>query len=381
MALGKRKAGAAPESERKDKAPPRRKRRLKRNRHSSDDESCSGDEVNSEHIIESRLRTRGKLSRKDFFLLKLKRKRQGLSPPKSEEESESDEESETESERDSLFDGSDSDDSSKFIVEDDGSAVATLPQQFSMDAHENASLQFKKIFQFMVHIAVRPPCEREKFTQKMLNTEEYFSVPLNATRRRMSAVTESMVKSSRWQPSFTDILEKYPELDIRVLPAKAVTNICDVCRIKGRNGCKAGTLSGFPYSRMGYEEVDESEDEHKRSKKRKEKKQYNLGRFCADRVQVYHEITHWEYELFKCILREVDQLHEVAQASKIADDRDIFVPIKYPDGMEPPKNLHDADAINDWLVKRHVVEMEWEKIKKLTHRAQNLENTTKKGHD
>lgn len=95
-------------------------------------------------------------------------------------------------------------------------------------------------------------------------------------------------------------------------------------------------------------------------------------------------------------MREVDQLHEGAQASKIADDRDIFVPVKYPTGLEPPKNLQDAvsalpgftnelyllslqDAINDWLVKRHVVEMEWEKIKKLIHRAQNLEN--KKGHD
>lgn len=77
------------------------------------------------------------------------------SPPSTD--SESDDESESESERDSLFDGdssTESNNSADFIVEDDGSAPAALPKEFSMDSHEDLSFQFKKIFQFMVSLSL-----------------------------------------------------------------------------------------------------------------------------------------------------------------------------------------------------------------------------------
>lgn len=73
------------------------------------------------------------------------------------------------SDLDSLFDeettGSSSSD---FIVEDEGVAPAVLPPQFSMEARQDLAHQFKKIFQFFVHIAVRPAKERHDYMLKQM---------------------------------------------------------------------------------------------------------------------------------------------------------------------------------------------------------------------
>lgn len=83
-----------------------------------------------------------------------------------------------------------------------------------------------------------------------------------------------------------------------------------------------------------------------------------LGRFCSERIRVFHQISHWEvcilpyesflpfiiriqYDLFKCILAEVDQLYEVKQSSGIVNLSDVFIPVKYADGKRP-EDLHDA---------------------------------------
>ncbi|KAJ7449839.1 hypothetical protein FB451DRAFT_1102149 [Mycena latifolia] len=355
----KRKPTKLAQSDSKDDAPPPRKRKTKTVRRSSREEIFSGDEVEPEHIIPSRLRTRSKVSRRDFILLKLKRKRQGLSPPKSSEsESESSDESGSTSERDSLFDGSssDSDRSSQFIVDDDGGVVAQLPMEFSMEAHEDLSHQFKKIFQFMVHIAIRPPAEREQFMRHLLDTEEYFSVPLKVARRKISSLRGFLVASSRWEPDFIALLERYPEFELKDLVN--VTPACDACRISARRGCKEGKLFGYPYNPMGF-----MEPKHRKPKILT----LNLGRFCAERTEVFHQFTHWEFKLFSSISQEVDQLHEVAQAAGYVNDRDKFVPVKRVHDMQ------DADGITDWFVKRNLVDLEWAKIELMMERAQKLE--------
>lgn len=79
------------------------------------------------------------------------------------------------SDHDSLFDGNsdDSSDSFDFIVEDDGSAVASLPMEFSMDTHQDLVHQFKKIFQFFVHIAVRTPGERHNLMEHQMKGNNF----------------------------------------------------------------------------------------------------------------------------------------------------------------------------------------------------------------
>ena len=63
----------------------------------------------------------------------------------------------------------DSGNSSDFIVEDDN--VVDLPPQFSMETHQDLSHQFKKIFQFFVHVAVHPPDKRANFMQSQLESK------------------------------------------------------------------------------------------------------------------------------------------------------------------------------------------------------------------
>ncbi|KAJ7632646.1 hypothetical protein FB45DRAFT_913019 [Roridomyces roridus] len=345
-----------------DEAPPPRRRRRR-----LDEE----DELESEHIIEHRLRDRSKLSKKDLALLKLKSKRKGITPPVSLN-SDSGDSDESDSERDSLFDGSSSDSDvaqAEFIVDDDGAAPASLPKEFSMDAFEKHAHQFKKIFQFFVHIAVRPPVERKEFMEKMLNTEDYFSVPLKATRRRISSLRVTLVASSRWTPAFIELLEQYPNFEVQGLSA---SKPCDLCHVKSRHGCKAVTLSGNAYEKTGFQED--------KSKKRATHK-FHFGRFCAQRVTVFHKIAHWEYELFKVIRGEIDQLHELRTANGIVNDRDEFIPAEtlWRSGKPPPKDLGDADAINDWLAERSLVDIEYDKIKAMKDIAANIEAATRKG--
>lgn len=63
-------------------------------------------------------------------------------------------------------DQSSSDESNAFIVED--GEVFELPPQFSMETHQDLSLQFKKIFQFFVHVAVQPPASRSAYMEQQM---------------------------------------------------------------------------------------------------------------------------------------------------------------------------------------------------------------------
>ena len=65
-----------------------------------------------------------------------------------------------------------SDESDPFIVEDDG--VFQLPPQFSMETHQDLSLQFKKIFQFFVHVAVEPAATRGAYMEQQMQGPPVF---------------------------------------------------------------------------------------------------------------------------------------------------------------------------------------------------------------
>ncbi|KAJ7063343.1 hypothetical protein C8F01DRAFT_1081866 [Mycena amicta] len=299
-------------------------------------------------------------------LERLKRKRAKLPEPSSQPE-----EYASASEHDSLFSGSESDASSDFIVPDDGdgSLVAVLPKEFQ--AQDDLHLQLKKILQFMVHVAVRPPKERETFMKNLLEKEEYFSIPLLALRRRMSGHAEAL-KSLRWSSTeITRRLERYPDLEVQDVSSKTATRRCDLCKMKGKRACRFAQLSGFPYEKVGFEECDCAPDDL-------ESYSYNLGSVCAKRCSAYHRLIHWEYALFLCVRREVDQLHEAAQANRIVNDRDISVPIKYQH-LGAPTDLQDADGITQWLVDRNFVKLEGERIKQIVAMAEGAEKAARNG--
>ncbi|KAJ3829026.1 hypothetical protein EV361DRAFT_877176 [Lentinula raphanica] len=378
------------DSDVQDSSPPRRRKLVKGARppaKSHSDNSEESDEVDPDSIIENRFRSRNKKTEFQKNLERLKRKKQGK--PMDSDEEEEDEEEEEEAvvpfkgakpgdDRDSLFDESDDSDESKsvdsenFIVEDDGTGLASLPLEFSMESHQDLSHNFKKIFQFFVHIAVHPSIERHEFMDSQMKNEEYFSVPLNAARRKIKGLRDSLVASSVWRPEFKGPLEKYPQLDLVQLDF-AVPG-CDACNLGARMSTLNGRLLGEPYDRLGFEDLDISDDQLEEGDSRVE---FHLGRFCARRTRVYHDLSHWEYMLFKVINDEVDDLH-IAKQEKGAGR---FVRVAWPGGLKPPKDLQDADGICDWLDQRKIIEMEWEKLKGYMERAQGLELAAKKGND
>ncbi|KAG6832131.1 hypothetical protein H0H87_002443 [Tephrocybe sp. NHM501043] len=284
------------------------------------------------------------------------------------------------SEFDSLFDEDSSDHSSDFIVEDDNAIVPALPMEFSMESHEDLDHKFKKIFQFFVHIAVRPAKERHHFMKDQLQNQEYFSMPLKTVRRELSGLRDSLVASSVWRPGFKKSIGTYPNFDL--IPLDFAVPSCDACHLGGRVSTLIGRLSGLPYDPLGFEikEKDGSGNSGSGSSGSDDKEDktstvdVHLGRFCARRTRVYHEFTHWEYALFKCIRDEVDELHE-------SDQSNGFFRIAYAGGIPPPDDLEDADGICEWLDQRKVIDMEWMKIKDMMESARHLELERKRGDD
>ncbi|KAL0581727.1 hypothetical protein V5O48_000309 [Marasmius crinis-equi] len=384
------------ESEQEDVAPvqAKRKRKLVRRDRPSPprEEENSDDDLDASHILNDRFRARGQKTAFQKNLEKLKRKKQGKpieSEPEEEEESEPEQltpfrgakphvgsEDEDEDEEGDRDDSKVSEDD--FIVEDDGEASAELPVEFSMETHQDLSHQFKKIFQFFVHIATRQPQDRHDFMLNLLESEEYFSVPLQVFRRKLLGLRDSLVASSVWRPDFKRALENHPEFDL-VRMDFAVPG-CDACHLGARMSTYSARLSGKNYDRLGYgvpsntgSDEDEESDEDSDDSEHDTKTQFHLGRFCARRTRVYHDISHWEYTLFKSVDREVQALQ--------GDEDRPFVRVAFAGGKKPPKDTQDADAICDWLDERRVIDIEWSRLKGIMDNARNLEMMAKKGED
>lgn len=87
-----------------------------------------------------------------------------------------------------------------------------------------------------------------------VETEEYFSVPLAITRRKITGMRDSLVTSSVWRSAFKKSLETYPEFETVELDFAIPT--CDACHLGGRMSTLLGRLSGSPYDNFTYEVSD-----------------------------------------------------------------------------------------------------------------------------
>ncbi|KAF8910956.1 hypothetical protein CPB84DRAFT_1723119 [Gymnopilus junonius] len=341
-------------------------------------------EVDEDRILESRLRTRKK-SKSTFQqnLEKLKRRKmqvKGKGNIEQEDEGQEEEDASDDDDDPKPFKGSkpssglqddDSDleqsdtyNSSDFIVEDEASTSVQLPAEFSMETHQDISHQFKKVFQFFVHVAAQPSRKRANFMEDRMQDEQYFSVPLQIVRRKLAGIRDSLVASSVWRPEFKKSLEKYPGFDLMYLDFAVPS--CDACHLGGRMSTLLGRLSDSPYNRFGFEALPP------RRSDKNELKEFHLGRFCARRTQVYHEFSHWEQSLFHSILREIDVLHDKGSLKS-------FHTVAFFGGKKPPEDLRDADGLCDWLDERKVIDIEWQKLKKMMESAQHLELGDKAG--
>lgn len=85
----------------------------------------------------------------------------------------------------------------------------------------------------------------------MASEEEYLSVPLQVTRRKLSGMRDSLVASSVWRPDFKKALETYPKFTLILL--KFSVSQCDACNLGGRLSTRLGRLSGKPYDDYDFE--------------------------------------------------------------------------------------------------------------------------------
>ncbi|KAJ8589579.1 hypothetical protein M405DRAFT_767528 [Rhizopogon salebrosus TDB-379] len=382
---GKRRAIADSD----DESQTRRQKFVKGARPPSPEESVI-DEVDENHIIESRFRARDKKTTFQKNLEKLKnlkgKKRSIVNLESSDSNTEQSEISVVrpfKGARPDRGEGSESpsgedDGDDNFIVEDDeqSGSPMRLPVAFSMDTHQDLTHQFKIVFQLFVHMAVRPTAERGRFMKKMLEEEEYFSVPLQVMRRKLSGMKDSLATSSVWKPEFKKPLERYP--DFQLVRMEFSAPYCDACNLGGRVSKLLGRVSGESYDKYDFEpesenesskssEADDDDDSHESFVK-----EFHLGRFCAARTQVFHEFSHWEYHLYKSLLREIDE---------VLDDNRGFVRIAFAGGAKPPKDMRDADKVMDWLDQRGLVDLEWQKIRQMMDKARSLEMGAKRGGD
>ncbi|OSC99061.1 hypothetical protein PYCCODRAFT_1373800 [Trametes coccinea BRFM310] len=387
---GKRAAAKAPavlDSDEEDDSP-RRRKLVKGERPSSPDEDADDllEEVDEERIIESRLRTRDKRSAFQKNLEKLKRKKRGEAVQSETDESASDEDEDAEpfagakpgvGSDEELEEEADEDaeEDDTFIVEDDSAAAIELPAEFSMNTYQDLLHHFKIICQLFVHMVVHDPEDRSDVATR-LQKNQYFSVALQITRRKLTGMRDSLVAGSTWRPNFRKALDTYPNLEIHHLEFTVLG--CAACNLGGRKSTLQGRLSGEPYDKLTYEPIAEeepsSDDVDEEDDSNKLPKQFDLGRFCAKRTRTYHQFTHWEYHLYHALKDEVDGL-------KANNEGRSFVRVAYAAGKQPPEDLKDADAIMDWLDERQVINIQWHEIKTMMDSARNLEAKGGRGGD
>ncbi|KAI0636876.1 hypothetical protein C8Q77DRAFT_1094995 [Trametes polyzona] len=372
---GKKKAVAVLDSDEEESQPKRRKL-IKGERPSSpvpDDDDLL-DEVDEERIIEPRLRTRDKRSAFQQNLEKLKRKKRGeaVRSESSASASEGDDD-DAEPFAGAKPDGGSGDESGTddaeddtFIVEDDSAAAIELPAEFSMNTYQDLLHHFKIVCQLFVHMAVHDDEDLSDIATR-LQLNQYFSVPLQITRRKLSGMRDSLVAGSTWKPNFRKALDTYPVLEVYDLEFTVLG--CAACNLGGRKSTLQGRLSGDPYDKLTYQSIareESSSDDDDEDGSRKLPMQFDLGRFCAKRTRTYHKFTHWEYHLFHALKDEVEGL-------KANREGRSFVRVAYAAGKQPPEDLKDADAIMDWLDERQVINLQWHEIKTMMDSARHLE--------
>jgi len=331
-------------------------------------------------IIQSRFRHRQKQTTFQQNLAKLKKKKLRIKESSDEKTGEDDSHSSHEPFEDSQKDGQlgepgdednddydevENDDMDDFVVEDDGGAIPELPVAFSRRTHQDSSHDFKVVCQLFVHLAMMPVGERRSFMDNLLKGDDYFLVPFQVIRRKLSGAKDS-VASSVWRRDYKEVLERFPDLTLTKLDFS--TFYCDACRVR-KKSTVAGWLKGIPYDKLSFEPIIEEIDSEDHDDEDHHTTSLSLGRFCAIRTQIYHRLTHWSYRLYGTLSEEVDLVQRPGK--KRLFSRSSKLP--------PPEDTSNPDDITEWLDKRGIVSAEWQKLCELLERAGNLDASSGMG--
>lgn len=377
-------------------APSKRRKTLKRGLKPTSDEENLMDELDTDVVLNSRLRAPAKKSAHTKALEQMKRKRLGLSPKSSshssEEDSSQSDTNEISQRKEAKFKpipgsqrpggsrtspleediGSTSSDASDFVVEDEEQVEVVLPIEYSAQRVQPLGHSFKVFLQFLVHIACQPRHLRAIHMKERLKGDnpaaEYWRNATKHLRRTLGSIRDSQVASTIWSHDFRKALETRPELGVIITE---VEPYCHACRRSSALSTRQATLGGDAYNPEGFEPFEESSDtdsDESESSEEDAATTFNLGQHCARRVELFHAFTHWEYHLFKAIEEEITAL-ETANREKLRGQEKK----KKKKKKKHLVDTDDPDAIVDWLDKRNVIEMHWREIQNMMERAKKVE--------
>lgn len=382
-------------SEDSDEGQPKRRRILKRGLRPTEDEEDMLHELDQDVVLESRLRKPPKPSEYSKNLKRLRQKRLALKPDDESDESSAEESDEVKPIPGSRRMGATSDSSEAenddeeedFIVDDSNEEGETvnLPAEYSIRKWQPLSGSFKIFFQLLVHVACQPAHLRAAYMKERLSrqddTTEYLKQAVGHVRRQLSSIRDSQVASSLWTTEFRTALGKYPKLEITIMEAEPY---CDACRRHKALSTRRAVLSGKPYDRSSFEEVedaspsdsDDSESDGDSVESRSSSKQrtlpesdedgtpplsFTLGQHCARRVSLYHAFMHWELRLFRIIEEKVIEM-ETSNRRKREKKK-----------VKKLIDTDDPDNIVARLDQRGFITNEWSEIKSLIDRAKTVE--------
>jgi len=77
--------------------------------------------------------------------------------------------------------------------------------------------------------------------------------------------------------------------------------------------------------------------------------------------------------LYTVLSLEVEQLRQ--------SDTTGFVKVAFAGGNRPPEDHDDADGIMDWLDQRGIIDMEWQRLRKMMDSARTLDAASARGED
>ncbi|GAA5870893.1 hypothetical protein JCM1840_002722 [Sporobolomyces johnsonii] len=232
-----------------------------------------------------------------------------------------------------------------FIVDEDADDEGRAIVQEFVDSvrgkSQGVKYYLKTYLLYLVHLIVCPQVN-------WLDDPE-FKEAQERVHGQLQGMLQSLIGSSAWKPKFQHVMDSRPEMTLVELGADEKGAACDACTMgNSRHSAFVASVGGPKYDRKTLRPIASSDDSSEESssdtdtdsdddddsdvapkKKRKSKKrkgkgkkksrdkvyEFNLGKFCAGRSEVYHTFTHWAFTTRERMAQKLAPLQrEVAPA-------------------------------------------------------------------
>lgn len=289
-----------------------------------------------------------------------------------------------------------------FLVSDDGEMAEELPEEFS-HKRESTEYKFKVVFQYLLLLAIKGP----DILPLNKSNADYFGRQLRDVRNLMKGFRDS-VASTLWRPEFRKALDTYPVWKQADLTERE--EYCDGCNRRNQHCFRVAWLRGRPYDRESHEVLDDdssSEDDdsdNSDDEKRDPRVLGNMGKLidmsteltsgnkCIQRAHDFHELQHWEHQMFCHIKSQYNDLvrakgRQVRESSldsdsEMSDDarrelarrrRKSAGRVKRLQHGYLPNDVNDVDEVTEWMDTEGVMLKSLEWLGRVENRARRLE--------